>query len=120
MHFCPCRRMGLGAHIRPSEARHLMSRLNQLAHHGRTYESCTTGNENTRGQDSLFIPADRIEISEGFGWNLEQGSLKILSEMFEGRCSGNQEDVRRAPQKPCQRELHWCGPQRGRRGVERR
>jgi hypothetical protein len=57
--------------------------------------------------------ADCIEIGNHFRRNLKTRRLKVLAKMREGRCSGDQQDIGRALQKPRKRNLHGCSPERG-------
>src|ERR1039457_6351659 len=50
-----------------------------------------------------------VEIGERVCGNLQRRRLKIFAKMVEGRCSGNHQDVRRAPEEPCKCNLHRCG-----------
>jgi hypothetical protein len=42
----------------------------------------------------------RIEIGDHFRWKLQCRSREILAEVFDRRCTGNQQDVGRALKKP--------------------
>jgi hypothetical protein len=62
--------------------------------------------------------SDRAELREGFRGKLQPRSVKIFAKMFDRRCAGYQQNIRRAMKQPCQRDLHWRRAHRCRNRIQ--
>jgi hypothetical protein len=50
---------------------------------------------------------DRVELHDRFRGKLQRRGLEIFAKMFDRRCAGDQQNIGRAMEQPCGRDLHW-------------